>query len=253
MKVVIIGTGNVAGVLGKKINEAGHSIVEIVGRNKTAVSKLAKDFEAKPTFSINTITTLADIYIIAVTDYAIQQIADELRVNDKLVVHTAASKPMNILSECSDRYGVLYPLQTLKNGLETIPPIPVLIDGDDESTREILKDFCSSWAHSVAVANDQQRLKVHVSAVFLNNFTNHLFAITKKYCDDYKIDFELFQPLIQQTFATISEHNPIDVQTGPARRNDLETIEKHRSLLAENPSMLLLFNQITQSIINFYK
>ncbi len=253
MKVVIIGSGNVAGVFGKIIKAAGHSIVEIVGRNKTAVSELAKALDAKPTFSINTVTTLADIYIIAVADHAIQQIADELRVNNKLVVHTAAAISINALSECSDRYGVLYPLQTLKDGLETVPPIPVLIDGDDESTREVLKDFCSNWAYSVAVANDQQRLKVHLSAVFVNNFTNHLLAITKKYCDENIIDFELFQPLIHQTFSAINGRNPADVQTGPARRHDLETIEKHRMLLAENPSMLLLYNQITQSIIDFYQ
>ena len=252
MKVVIIGSGNVAGVLGKKIIEAGHAIIEVVGRNKTAVSVLAKSFNAKPTFSINTVTTLADIYIIAVADHAIQQIADELRVNDKLVLHTAAAIPMNVLSLCSDRYGVLYPLQTLKNGLDLVPPIPVLIDGDDESTREMLKDFCSNWAHSVSVATDQQRLKVHLSAVFVNNFINHLMTVTNIYCEENKIDFELLQPLIQQTLTVIKGGNAANLQTGPARRNDIVTIEKHRLILAEHPSMLLLYNQITQSIIDFY-
>ena len=253
MNVIIIGSGNVADVLGRKIKQSGHQILEVVGRNKQEVSKLAQQLDSRPVFDINIVSTLADIYIIAVSDMAIKAVADELRVPDKIVVHTAASQPIDILAECSIHYGVIYPLQTLKKDTETISPITILINGEDESTIETLEEFCSRWAEKVTTATDEDRQRLHIAAVFVNNFTNHLFAVAKKYCTDNALDFKLLLPLAAETFSKIKKANQAQIQTGPARRGDEETIKKHLKLLDQYPAAQELYQQLTESIISFYK
>lgn len=251
MKIVIIGSGNVATILGKKIMGAGHSILEVAGRNMDAVKVLADILHAAAVYDINNITKLADIYIIAVADSAIKALASELRVEDKIVVHTAAAEPINILNTSSSRYGVIYPLQTLRKEANVIPPIPILINGNNQETINTLQEFCMPWAEKVQPINDEQRLKMHVAAVFANNFTNHLFALTQKYCEENNIDFSLLFPIIDETINRIKTNNAATIQTGPAIRNDNLTVEKHLKLLHNHPKLQSLYLSITNSIKDF--
>ncbi len=253
MKVVIIGSGNVATVLGRKIKEAGHEILEIVGRNEESVSTLALELNADKIYKLNIISSLADIYLIAVSDKAIVEIADELRVDDKLVVHTAASRPIDILENCSTNYGVIYPLQTINKDVNNYPDIPFLVNGVDTATIDTLTDFCSQLSGNVRVASDDERLKLHLGAVFLNNFTNHLFALTQHYFKSNHLDFDLLRPLVEKTLENVKSEDAAKVQTGPAIRNDFETMKKHRHLLEEYPLMQKLYEEISNSIIELHK
>lgn len=252
MKVVIIGSGNVATVLGRKIKEAGHEILEIVGRNKESVSSLAAELNAKKVFHLNTISSLADLYLVAVSDKAIIEIADELRVNDKLVVHTAASHPIDVLAECSINYGVIYPLQTIAKEVADYSDIPLLVNGVDTATIETLTDFCHQLSANVQFASDDERLKLHLGAVFLNNFTNHLFALTQQYFKSNHLDFDLLRPLVERTLENVKSEDAAKVQTGPAIRNDFETMKKHRHLLEKYPLMQKLYEEISNSIIELH-
>ncbi|MES1226198.1 MAG: NAD(P)-binding domain-containing protein, partial [Bacteroidota bacterium] len=74
MKIVIIGTGNVATILGKKFKDAGHVIVQVAGRNSAAASKLAYELNTVSTNYQSSIDSSADVYIIAVSDSAISNV-----------------------------------------------------------------------------------------------------------------------------------------------------------------------------------
>src|SRR5687767_4377719 len=114
MKVVIIGSGNVATVFGHRIKKSGNTILQIVSRSPQNADALASELKATASCSILDINTEADIYIVAVSDQAVQSVSGELRVGDKLVVHTAASVSREVLKNSSNKYGVLYPLQSLR-------------------------------------------------------------------------------------------------------------------------------------------
>ena len=141
MKVVIIGTGNTASVLGKKIQGAGHEILQVVGRSFEKTNHLASILNCNAAYNPRYINMFADIYIIAVIDAAIPDVARQLRLKNKVVVHTAASVSKDVLSVCSENFGVLYPLQTLIKEATSIPSIPVLIDGNNETTKKDLIQF----------------------------------------------------------------------------------------------------------------
>ena len=248
MKIVIIGTGNTATVLGRKLKTAGHKIVQVFGRDTSAASKLAYELGTESTNYWNVVTREADLYILAVSDIAIKEILEELRLPDKTIVHTAASVSKDVLKSASKHFGVFYPLQSLKKEVGHVPEIPIIIDASDESTLKELEILAYSISEQVIEASDEQRMKLHLAAVIVNNFVNHLYALAEAYCNSEGLDFNLLLPLIKETAERINHISPSQTQTGPALRNDKDTIKKHLELLKKYPHLREIYETFTRSI-----
>ena len=247
MKIVIIGSGNVATVLGRKIKNAGHHVLQVYSRNLIHATQLASGLNCSPTDDWNTIDPEAEIYLIALQDGAIAEAAKML-VHKGLMLHTAGAVSKEILKTCSANYGVLYPLQSLRKEKKDYQNIPLLIDGNTVDNLTLIEEFAHSISASVQKANDEYRLKLHLGAVFVNNFTNHLYSLTATYCQKENISFKLLKPLIEETATRLQNYDPRLVQTGPAIRNDQETIEKHLQLLVDHPQLKYIYEIMTMSI-----
>lgn len=252
MDVVILGTGNTATVLGRKLKDAGHTILQIYGRDAKSASELAYILDTESTNYISVVNRDADIYLIAVSDDAISTLVKQLHFGKKVAVHTAAAVSKNVLKDAADFYGVFYPLQSLKQQSVHLPETPIIIDASDPATTELLESLAGSISNKVVQAGDEQRLKLHLAAVFCNNFTNHLYALVEDYCRKEQLDFQLLIPLIQETTQRLEELSPGKSQTGPAVRNDEETIGKHLALLADYPELSKVYRLFTHSISQFH-
>src|SRR5687768_10396158 len=209
MDIVIIGSGNVAAVLGRKFKNAGHQIVQVVSRNASAASALAYEWDTESTNYRSLVNKNADIYIIAVSDDAIEEVAADLKLPGKIVAHTAASVPKDVLKNVSGHYGVFYPLQSLRKEMPGLPDIPVFIDGSDVKTKKTLEDLASSISpQKVVVTSDDERMKLHIAAIIVSNFTNYLYMLAENYCRRENIDFSLLRPLIEETAARVKTMSP---------------------------------------------
>ena len=249
MDIVIIGSGNVAAVLGRKFLASGHRIVQVVGRNAKAASALAYEWNTVSTNYKSAISRQADVYIIAVPDDAIGDVITDLKLPGKVVAHTAASVPKEALKPVTDHYGVFYPLQSLQKDNPALPVIPVFFDGADALAKKKLEQLAHSIAdEKVMLAGDDERGKLHVAAVVVNNFTNHLYALAEDYCRKEGIDFKQLWPLIEETALRIKEIPAKQAQTGPAMRHDSETIHKHLELLKDHPQLKNIYIFLTESI-----
>jgi len=250
MDIVIIGSGNVASVLGRKFKAARHNILQVVSRNASAATKLAYEWDTESTNYISLINKKADFYLIAVPDDAIQQIASELKLPaKKIVAHTAASVTKDVLKPVAEHYGVFYPLQSLRKEMKTLPDVPVFFDGNDTVSKKFLEDLAHSIAQEkVAVAGDDARMKLHVAAVIVSNFTNHLYTLAEEYCRKEGLDFRQLLPLIEETALRVKAISPKQAQTGPAIRHDKETIQKHIDLLKSHPQLKNIYILLTESI-----
>jgi predicted short-subunit dehydrogenase-like oxidoreductase (DUF2520 family) len=248
MDIVIIGTGNTASVLGRKLKKAGHHILQVFGRNSGEASALAYELDTESTNYWNVVNRNADLYILAVSDIAIAEVFRELQLSEKTVVHTAASVSKDILKDGAAHYGVLYPLQSLKKDLGYIPEIPMIIDASDQKTLGMLDVLAHTISDRVVEADDETRVKLHLAAVMVNNFTNHLFALVEKYCREEGLDFYLLLPLIRETASRLDHVSPEKSQTGPAIRGDYSTIDKHLVLLDKYPQLKKIYQLFTQSI-----
>ncbi|RYG41701.1 MAG: DUF2520 domain-containing protein, partial [Chitinophagaceae bacterium] len=177
MRIVIVGTGNVATVLGRLIIAKGHDLVHIVGRTPEHTVPLAKEFNCSWSGFSELHVINADLIIIAISDNALLDSASTFHTNPVPVVHTAGSVSMDVLKNVSSHYGVFYPLQSLRREMMQIPEIPFLIDGNTPEMIALLENFSSTLSPFTEHAGDDQRLRLHAAAVIVSNFTNHLYAL----------------------------------------------------------------------------
>lgn len=249
MEIVMIGSGNVAAVLGRKFRAAGHNILQVYSRNASEASKLAYEWDTESTNYKSLINPGADVYIIAVSDDAIEDVAGGLKLPGKVVAHTAASVPKEVLEKVSAHYGVFYPLQSLRKEMPGLPDTPVFFDGNDEKSKNILSALARSIsAENVRQADNNERAKLHVAAVIVSNFTNHLYTLAEDYCRQEGLDFSQLLPLINETASRVKEISPRLSQTGPASRHDGETIHRHLELLKDHPQLKNIYILLTESI-----
>ncbi|MCS6935209.1 MAG: F420-dependent NADP oxidoreductase [Chitinophagales bacterium] len=249
MNISLIGSGNVATQLGMAFVKAGHRIVEITARNYEAGISLARNCNARYNDNLKKLHD-ADVYIIAVKDDAISDVATQMEVEGKVVAHTSGLKPIFLLTDASSTHGVFYPLQTMSRQQPVnFDQVPIIIDGNDDVTAGILIQLARSISQKVYRAHEQQRQWIHLAAVFANNFTNHFYAIAEKLLNEQGISLEILYPLIAQTTENIRHHSPALLQTGPAVRGDFRTIDKHLQMLQDKEKLQALYRVVTESIL----
>jgi len=249
MNISIIGSGNVATVLGKRIASTGHHIREVFSPTKKHAIELAESIGASPCSNWEEMDMSSDLYLAAISDQGLIQLCGYLNLDNKLIVHTAGSVSIHVLRSVSKNYGSFYPLQSLRKELNRIPDIPFLVDGNSNESLTLITDFAKGISDQVHRASDDQRLTLHLAAVIVNNFTNHLYSLTEKFCADNGVEFKLLSPLMSETTARLHDFSPSQTQTGPAARGDLETIAKHLQLLKTNPELRELYSVISKSIM----
>ncbi len=246
IRVVIIGSGNVAQhLISAFLQSTETQIVQVYARQKKALEKYSGSFEI--TDDLKDLAE-ADIYIISVSDDAIATVSKELPFQDRLVVHTSGSVSMDALS--SNRKGVFYPLQTFsKSKIVDFKTIPICLESNSPKDFELLEKVARSISEAIYKIDSQQRRALHVAAVFVNNFTNHLYKIGSDICTANQIPFEILQPLIQETAQKIMTLTPVEAQTGPAIRHDSNTIKAHLEFLSDQ-NQKNIYTILTQSIQN---
>ena len=252
MKIVMFGSGNTATVLSALIIKAGHELVQVVSRNIENARSLASLYGVAAGSLLDVEYSEADIYIIALNDVALDSIGKIKGLKNKFVVHTAGSVSKDALKDCSDRYGVLYPLQTLSKFTEHIPEIPFLVDGNTQENCHIILGLAKTLSGNVIEANDKERLGYHVAAVFVSNFSNHMYALGELLCKKERLEFNSMLPLINEVNERVKHYSPLLTQTGPAMRDDVFTLNRHLQMLSPYPDLRYAYLKMTESIIKVH-
>lgn len=252
MNIVFLGSGNAATALARLMVQKGHSILQVWSLTTLHAQELAMEVNAEVLTDFNNIHPLTDICVLAVSDDVVAQVATQLSISKKVLVHTAGSVNIDVLQSASINYGVLYPLQSLRKEMKTTAEIPFLVDGNTNEVKVMLFDFAKSLSDLVRFAADAERLQYHVAAVVVNNFTNHLYAIAEKFCKQQQLDFKLLHPLALETAQRLQTSSAFESQTGPSRRGDEETMNKHLELLEGNHQLQQLYKVISNSILEMY-
>lgn len=252
MKVVLIGSGNVATVMGSRIAAAGHAILQVVARREEPAAKLAVLLGCRYTTQWDDIDREADIYIVSISDNALEDLGKTLHLPGKLVVHTAGGVRSQVLLPVSASSGVLYPLQSLRSEVRPFPEFPLLITANQPEDLPVIETFARTIARQVQQADDATRLRLHVAAILVNNFTNYLYIQASVFCTEEKLDFSLLLPLITETANRVASFPPKEVQTGPAVRGDENTIRRHLEILDNYKDLSVLYRLFTSQIQQFF-
>ena len=253
MLITLIGTGNVANALGIAFFEAGHVINQVYGRKKEVAKKLARKLNSEETDNLEKLKPGSDVYLFCVSDDAIETVANKILLKNIFCVHTSGAMPMNVLQKFIHN-GVIYPLQTISAKRKiNFKDVPVCIEANDKTNEIKLKDLAKSISDNVHHINSEQRLYLHLAAVFANNFTNSLYSDAANLLEDYNLPFRFLHPLILETALKAIEFDPRKVQTGPAVRFDRDTIKKHMQLLEFYPELKKSYQLLSKQIQQQHK
>ena len=232
MNISIIGTGNLAFHFSEIfMSNIDINLIEIFGRKKT----LPKEFNNSINYC-NCLTKLkeADFYIICVSDDYIKKISKKITTKrNNIVLHCSGSTKMDVLSDHLS-HGVFYPIQTFsKEKKISFKEIPIAIESNSDGNLKKIRKLGLLLSDRVLMASSTQRLAIHVSAVFANNFTNYMRVIADEILKSNSIDTNILNPLTIETSEKLKFLNSKNAQTGPAIRNDIKTIKKHLHLLKD--------------------
>lgn len=251
-KIAFIGSGNVATHLVKAFYNNGYDISEIYSRTYLHAIELGKMVNANPVKQISELGK-ADLTFISVKDDAIVDVISQLIDNNGLYLHTAGSVSIDSFQSKVQNYGVFYPLQTFsKNKRLKIWEVPVFYEANSKKNSELIKSVASTISDSVHYLNSEQRKILHIAAVYVNNFSNHMFTAAGVLMEDQNLPFEYMLPLIRETVNKLESLNPKNAQTGPALRNDQKILQAHMNLLRNKKDLRFLYKVISDSIKKFH-
>ena len=249
MKIVIIGSGNVAYHLAKAFTQNNIEVSQIFGRNEVELNKISEELNIP--YSTKDLDD-ADLYLISVSDSAVEQVSDLIKTEKALVAHTSGSLPLEILKG-NYRKASFYPLQTFSKtkNLE-YSKIPFFIEAENQIDEKSLFELASLISDQVETSDYEKRKYIHLTAVFACNFVNHLFARAKEISDSQDLDFNYFIPLIDETVEKIHHLEPKSAQTGPAARGDERVLKLHEVLIT-NEEHRKIYNTMNESIQKIYQ
>ena len=258
MKIVLIGAGNLATNLGKALKKAGHDILQVYSRTATSAETLATVLGCPATTDLTAIDNHADVYILSIKDKALREVIAELThsltssgadLAEKVFLHTAGSMPMDVFKDKAPHYGVFYPMQTFSKARETdFSIIPTFIEWNDETAHTLLTTLAQSVTRRVYPLSTADRKYLHLSAVWACNFVNHCYDIAAGILAAHHLPFDVMLPLIDETARKVHSLSPHDAQTGPAVRYDENVIAAQSALLADDPNLQQLYEQLSKSI-----
>jgi predicted short-subunit dehydrogenase-like oxidoreductase (DUF2520 family) len=251
LKVNIIGTGNMAHFWCYHLLQHQFE-VSIWGRNTERSKQIANQYNIQQTIDLNTIPDDSDqLCILAVADRAIATISGLLNFEKTIVIHCAGTLSVNQINDSISNKGVLWPIYSInKTSYTTKHKIPFAVEGSSTIMTQLLQELIEHIGFKATMLTHNQRKQLHVAAVCSNNFVNHILALTQEFCIESNIPFELLHPITQQTIALNETNNFKELQTGPAIRNDIETILSHESILKQHSELLKIYKILTESIAN---
>ena len=253
-KISFAGAGKVAGVLCLELYRSGHHIQQIVSEGEKSARELAGKCNARWSNDLE-FPDSSEIIMVSVQDHHLAEVLKRIRCGKSTIIaHTAGSFGLEVFPERLKKTAVFYPLQTFSGGRPAdLKGVPVFIESSDGHTDSIMKNLVKSIGGSAYSSDTRHREFLHIAAVFVSNFTNYILTAGKELSDQSGFPFEVLKPLIFETMERALDAGPENSQTGPAARDDKNTIEKHLDLLSFSPELKNIYAEITRSIIHHYK
>jgi predicted short-subunit dehydrogenase-like oxidoreductase (DUF2520 family) len=249
MKIVLIGSGNVATHLANAFHKVGLNIVQVWSRNLAHASALATQVGAQTISSLEEVDVNADFCILSIKDESIVEISRQLSHFKGIIAHTSGATDIDIFKENFINYGVFYPLQTFSKQKQVdFRSIPLCLEANNPSTLLKLEELAKTISQNIKPINSNERKVLHLAAVFACNFPNYLYGVASNLLTDNGLEFNLLRPLILETAEKVMQALPQNVQTGPAVRNDEQTMGAHLKMLENQPEMVSIYKLLSDGI-----
>lgn len=247
------GAGRLAGILCTELFRRGHRIDLIVSPTQKHGPALAHSCNTEWSTEL-TFPSTTELIIVSVPDSKIEEVLSEIRCDkNTVVVHTSGSTGIDVFPSKTQKFGVFYPLQTFSPGrTPSFTELPVFIEASSGEVSDMLNETALSLGAKPCYCETEKRRILHMAAVFANNFSNHMLTLADDIAGKAGYSFSELKPLVTETFAKALENGPASSQTGPAVRNDKNTIRKHMELLSFDHDLEKIYDNVSGSIIKYH-
>lgn len=250
----VVGAGNVAYSLIPALQKNGIIVKSIISRDWDKAQHYGSLFNISANQLEEGLKLESHLIFLTVSDDFIVDTAKQLKIdNNQIILHTSGNVQVGELKDISKYHGVFYPLQSFSgNRMIDFSRVPLCLEASDVLVLNLLQDIAERLSSKVMILSGKQRRQLHLAAVFVSNFTNHMFDIGNYLLEKEKLDFSLFYPLIEEITAKIREMTPKEAQTGPAYRKNKKILAEHKKMLATEQELTDLYDRISKSIIDFH-
>ena len=250
LTIVLAGTGRLAWHRPDMLALAGLRVAYVLGRSTDGVQNWQQRQDHSVLW-IQPICLRQKIFfvILAVSDAAIPEVAGSLKGERRMMIHCSGSAVSEGITD-----GVCYPLQTFSRERQPVyNNIPFFLTAYRPDTEAILKQLVLMINGKFRFIDDDTRSRLHLAAVVVNNFTNHLVQLASEYLHGAGMSYQDLLPLLEETVYKLEEMDPGSAQTGPAVRRDLEVISKHLQMLQNHPALQDVYELMSRNLQEKYR
>lgn len=247
-RIVILGAGHLSWHLAQVLQKAGYSTVVA-----TRQCGLSWPVPLVGYHELEDLGADAGAVVIAGRDAEINALSRRIpqTMRDSLpVLHCSGAAPLGVLDESIRHPGVLWPVRSFRRGeaAESWQALPLVYDGESERALAYVRALATTLSTATYWLDDRQRARLHLAAIFGNNFSNWLYQIAHELCAERQVPFEALLPLLRETANKQTTAPPRLIQTGPAARGDTPTLDRHLADLADHPDYQALYRTFSALI-----
>lgn len=263
--ISFIGAGKVGTALGLYFKQKGLQVGGYYSRTYQHAVDASKLTESRAYSSITELLSDSSMVWLTVSDDALQLIANEIALlqipqNIKAFVHTSGVHSSEVLQPIKDLGFSTYcahPLMAFGDPAESLEQLKAAyfcldrrMDNLKSNNDEYLTHFFEKTGNPTLQIDDDKKELYHCAAAVLSNYmvtllnmSYEMFAKSGMTKSEIK---KATDPLLRSTLKNIAENKSMsDALTGPIKRGDKTTIEKHLTTLEKNmPSKLTLYKEL---------
>jgi predicted short-subunit dehydrogenase-like oxidoreductase (DUF2520 family) len=261
-----IGLGRVGGALLLNCLKAGEDVAGVYDVNQALVRRWVSRTGIKGYGSAVTLAQDAEVIFLTVPDREIGKVYRQIRDKVKpgsLLVHCAGSIGTEIFTPAGKRQLetlALHPIQTFLSPEQAVRDLPgsYFALAGTKAGLQFGRRLVKKLRGRVIMVRNQDRVLYHCMCVFVSNFMNALFSAAEEI--GLRLGFspkrtrKLVLPLALTTLRNIINQGARAGLTGPARRGDRQTIERHiRALKMELPELVPLYRVLNRRLMELVK
>ena len=243
MRIGFIGAGKVGFSLGRYLTEHEYTVTGYYSKSLASAEDAARFTETNKYETMKQLVEVSDVLFLTVPDGAIPVVWERLKeidLNNKIICHTSGALGSEVFSGMENQkvYGFsVHPILAISDKYESYKDIQsafFTIEGSSEKIDEVAGIFLKC-KNRVQIIDASQKIKYHAACSIVSNFAVTLADMAGKMLlesgFDEKTLFEALGPLILGNAHNIVEKGTVEALTGPIERGDIETVEKHMSVL----------------------
>ena len=209
----VIGPGRAGTAMSRALGAAGWSVAPPLGRSED-LRQAARD---------------VDLLLITTPDAAVAAAAAAVApVETTVVAHVAGSLPLDVL-EPHVRRASIHPLVSIPTGDTDLRGAWFGVAGD-----QLAADVVDALGGRAVAVEDRHRPAYHAAACIASNHLVALLGQVERVAATAGVPLEAFLALARQSLDNVDALGPAAALTGPVRRGDWETVERHRAALTHD-------------------